>query len=796
MPVRSKQRLGLTASSVFTTLLLLAALPACAQETKKKQPRQPMHTGSSKNSDSTLVWSFTCKYPVVIMPGCGEEEDRVEVFSERIPLPVAAAREPLLKVHGNVLYNYTYRSYIDTPFAEHDISQHFVQTNLNFLYRNKYPFQVVITNRSSNSQWFQNATDVSVQFNRSQLLENIKGNLKENAAGMVKTIALNEFDNLYRQKLQQLEADRAWLNSPARIQEMVAAKEAQLTAAYRQPATELISSITDVPANLTSRAGIPSLGRENKFALQALKNAGEAALAEKLKNQQVVDTGAISKYEEKKKQVAKLEKEVKELYGKATATKKAAQDSVNKIKAEINSLKTGPGLYSFMKKHGLSKDSLKRGQKLLLSVTKIGIGRSWVDYSELTVKNISLTGFNIEMNPLPWYFAFAAGRVNYRFRDFLVKNSRKLPAQSLYLIRAGIGEKEKNNLVFTYYNGKKNVLSSTPSVAPAAMQPVLGFSAETRFTLNENNYVVAEVAKSSYQNAGAPLSISQLLTKATDWKTRSNEAYSIKLFSAYPQTNTKFTAWYRRLGEHFQSFNLYALNTNQEAFSVRLNQQLWKKRIVLDAAIRKNDFTSPIAAPSFSNTAIFKSLQLTIRVPRYPFLTVGYYPSSQLSLSNGNVLVENQYNTLNAVMSHNYTAKKINMNTNAVFTKFYNSSTDTGFIYYNATSYSINHSFFLGPLLLQTGFSLIDQQNLKMKTLEQLAGYQFKSKLTVSASIKWNRLHTPGIMENLFGGTATAGIYLKKLGTIQLNYDRAYLPGFNQVLMPVDIGRVSFYREF
>lgn len=751
----------------------------------KIQQLMQMSKRSINIGDSVLILFPNCKNAGVLL-----FDDRWEL-TKKISSFSYAASEPFFKIHGNILYNYTYRSYIDTPFAEHDVMQHLVQTNLNILVKNKYPVRVTITNRSSNSSLFQNATDVNVQFNRSYLLENIKGNLKEKAAGMVKTAAVNEFENLYKVKLQQLQAGRAWLSSPARIQEMVEAKEAQLQSQFAQqvqlPAAPL-PSVTELKS-----LDVLSISKENKFKQRVIEKVNEEALAEKLKNQRIIDTNAIKKYEEKKQETAKLEKEVKELYGKAAKVKKAALDSVNKIKAEINYLKTGAGLYSFMRKHHISKDSLSRMQRLLLSVNQVGIGRAWVDYSELTVKNISLAGFNIEMNPLPYYFAFAAGKVNYRFRDFIVKNSRELPSQSLYLVRAGFGEKEKNSLIFTFYNGKKNVLNSTPGLSPSVQQNVLGYSAEARLALNENNYVVAEIAKSSWQHAGAVLSNSQLMDKALDWKTRANEAYSVKLFSQYPATYTKLTAWYRKMGEHFQSFNLYPLNTNLEAFSVRLNQQFWKRRVVFDASIRKNDFESPIAAPSFSTTALFKSLQLTVRVPKYPFVTVGYYPSSQLSLANGNVLTENQYNTLNALVSHSYRFAKINMNTNGVYTKFYNSSGDTGFIYYNAASYTVNHSLFITPFLLQSSFAVIDQKELKMKTLEQLVGYQFKNKLTVSGSLKWNRVNNA---ESLFGGTASVSMYLKKIGTIQLNYDKTYLPGSNRLLMPVDIGRASFYREF
>jgi hypothetical protein len=336
-------------------------------------------------------------------------------------------------------------------------------------------------------------------------------------------------------------------------------------------------------------------------------------------------------------------------------------------------------------------------------------------------------------------------------------------------------------------------LNYTGNNNAASVQHLLGISAETRLALNEHNYIIAEIAKSSFQNAGRQPAAAELIDKAFNWKIRSNEAYSIKLFSQNPKTDTKITAFYKKTGENFQSFNLYPTNVNFDAYMLRVNQYLWKRKINIDGAIRKNDFVSPVAAPSFSSKTIFKSVQASVRIKKYPFISVGYYPSSQLSLSNNNLLVENQYNTLNAVMSYSYQVKKTGMNTNAVFTKFYNKSSDTGFIYFNASSYTVNQSFYFSPFMFQGSVSMVDQQDVHLLTIEPLLSYQYKNIVTVSGSLKWNRLNNT---ETLFGGTAAINFYLKKFGTIQLNYDKTYIPGYNRELKPVDIGRASFFREF
>lgn len=702
------------------------------------------------------------------------------------------AKPKLITVNGNVLYNFFYRSQIDTPFAENNVMQHLVQTNLNVLIKEKYPLRVIITNRNSNSAYFKNVTDVNVQFNRSYILENIKTNLKDKAVSMVKTEMLGITEQQYNSKLAEAAQLKIWLSSPARAQELVEEKERMLRGMAAQNLN--IPDIKNVQ-NFDQVNPLSALGKkgENKFLQSKMDNYAKQKVQTKAKEYIPADGSTLKKYNSKKEELAKLEKDIKQTAAKVNQLKKGIQDSVNKIKKEISSLKSGPGLYAFMKKKNISNKELTDAQKILLSVNQIGIGRTWVDYSELTVKNISLGGVNIEMNPVPYYFAFAAGKVNYRFRDFILKKNNIIPDQSLWLVRAGIGQKEKNNLILTFYNGKKSVLNYTPSNNAASVQHVMGVSAEAKIALNENNYIVAEIAKSSFQNAGQQPLSSQLLSKAFNWKIHSNEAYSIKLFSQYPQTDTKITAFYKKTGENFQSFNLYPININQDAYMVKVNQYFWKRKIVIDAAIRKNDFISPIATPSFSSQTIFKSIQASVRIKKYPFVSVGFYPSSQLSLSNNNVLVENQYNTLNAISNYSYQVKNIGMNTNAVYTKFYNNSSDTGFIYFNASNYTINQSFFITPFILQGSVSVVDQKNLHLLTIEPLVSYQYKNSVTISGSFKWNRQNGS---EDFFGGTAGINVYLKKSGTLQFNYDKTFVPGFNNKLRPVDIGRASFYREF
>ncbi|MBS1512426.1 MAG: hypothetical protein JST86_16390 [Bacteroidetes bacterium] len=724
-------------------------------------------------------------------------------------LSTVSKKAPFVSIHGNVLYSFSYRSYIDTPFAQNDLVQQLVQTRFDILLDQKYPLRVTVSGRSSNSPYFKDAADVNVEFNRQQMIGLIRADLNKKIPGMITRNQLLADEKLCAVKLAEVKQLQSWLTSPARLQEQVEERERLLRGTVSQEpmksynnqlvsndgSTALDKWFSGEHKNMPG-AGLSFFPSANTFSDTQhpgamLKDSLAATEAKQTKNQ---DTTVLQQMNSKRKELAELIRDLKQQEAKVNSDKKNIQDSVAKLKQQINALKSGDEVYALMKQYGMSRDSLTKWQKILLSVNKIGIGRSWVDYSDLTVKNISLTGVNAELTPGSFYVAIAAGKLNYRYRDFILKDNISTAHQSLFLVRAGIGKKEKNNLIFTFYSGRKQLNNYTLFGNGTEVQPILGFAAETRLSVDANNYIIAEVAKSSYVNASYnPSDTSSLLSKATNWKTRSNEAYTIKLFSYYPQTNTRITAWYRKMGELFQSFSLYPANTNQEAWMARVNQSLWKKRVVLDGAVRKNDFQSPVALPSYSGSTIFKSLQATVRFPRYPFISVGYYPTSQLSLANNNVLAESQYNTLNALMGYSYGKRRVFMSTNAVYTRFYNSSADTAFLYYNAVSLSLNQSFTWSRFIVQSTASISDQRGLHLFTAEQMLGYEIKNAISVRGSLKWNRLNSN---ENLFGAMGAVSIYVKKLGSFQLNYDKTYLPSYDRQLKAVDMGRMTFYREF
>src|SRR5689334_15876513 len=75
-------------------------------------------------------------------------------------LPKLNLKKPLSISGGNLLYQYDYRSNIDTPFLDKNISQHYLNGQINVTAFNAVPLTVTFLIRETNSSIFRDIHDV------------------------------------------------------------------------------------------------------------------------------------------------------------------------------------------------------------------------------------------------------------------------------------------------------------------------------------------------------------------------------------------------------------------------------------------------------------------------------------------------------------------------------------------------------------------------------------------------------------------------------------------------------------
>lgn len=699
------------------------------------------------------------------------------------PLIAITTEEPgvpkFITIHGNVAYDFFYRSKLDTPIVQENFQQHTERVNLSILIKEKYPLKLVFVLRQSNSPYFRNFGDINFQFDRSGYQKNIQQNLINQLAKQLnEKNDIQALKELADAKLKQYGQLKNWLESPATLQEIIEERERvyfKQVNQHGQPDT-----LITLPADLNPVAGF-------KFNMATKAAYGIASLAN---NSDSMAASFSQEYDTKKRHLDSLEKEVKALNDRADSMSLGVQKKLSLVKQKIYKATNEKELLKIADDNGIAAGKRTGFERGLFAIKRFSIGRSMVDYTELTAKDITISGVNMEYQP-SCYVAFAAGKIDYRFRDFLDKNTRNT-GQYLVLGRVGIGDLDRRALVLTVFRGSKNTAGYGLPDTVTNQINLLGYSLESIFKKGANTSISFELAKSTKPITGNFQSNKQVnaLWKFAD---RTNLGINIKATTIIAATQTRLSGFFRKTGEHFQSFSLFSYNTDQTAWLASAGQYLFKEKVSITGMLRRNDFTNPFTEKTYKTSTVFKSLTINIRIPKYPSLSFGYYPGSQLYVVNKEIIRENVYYILNGSFVYSYFHKAIGMNSSFIYNQYFNQATDSGFVLYKGTNLYAMQTVFLKKMQLQAGFALNKQPQLRYYTIEISADYSIKKIVKIGAGGKLNKLHNGDIY---WGKRILLAADFKHVGSLQFQFEKSYLPTISQVLYPVEIGRVSWYKNF
>ncbi|RPD38065.1 PspA/IM30 family protein [Chitinophaga barathri] len=716
----------------------------------------------------------TCK-GVMLLPVYNYELSEYTVTGVRIREPrnyvtvAATAKKPFLVIHGNVMYDFYYQSNSDTPYIEKEIYQHTVQTTLDITVRDQYPLHLSFSTSQSNSSLLRDITGMNFRYSSRDLKNSIlqkaaawdDGRLKQRGELDLMKLKLNQkWDSLYRMK--------AWFSTPSQVQRLIEARERELYGVKDIKVRELPQKFP-----LPLKGGLRDY--QPKFPV---KDSSVQLIARE--------------YEARKTKIDSLEKEIailEQRYGKALEKLGLQKESLAKVLTQKMSIRE---LTDRLEAMNLPDSVLPRGYKPLLALRSAGIGRTMIDYSELTAKYISIIGVQAEFNP-SWYFAFGSGAVDYRFRDFVVNTGRS--RQYLNIIRGGYGMRDGSNLILSYYTGKKQAYNFNTGTDPDIIVPdnrIMGVSLEGRWQLDKNNFIVGEVAKSSLPqherlNHGVVGSMLEM-------KEHSNQAYSLSAGSFIPATGTRITGMYKMMGANFQSFSLYASGSSQTGWTMKVDQPFFRQQLTVSASVRKNAFTSIFESASYMSNTVFKSIQATFRRRHWPVVTVGYFPSLQLIKTGEDKFMENMFYTMVGTASHFYQYRGVSMNTMLSATKFYNRQSDSSFVYFNSTNLVMQHSVFLGRLTLNGSASLASNHDYRLYGGDGNALYKVRQWLDVGGGLKYSYQTVYNLRQ--LGYSANLRVEVPKVGEIMLMADQGFVPGTDRRLVPNKTGRVTYTRIF
>lgn len=691
--------------------------------------------------------------------------------------PPEKKQQPFLQVHGNIQYDFLHRSYVDTPFAQRDFNQHTVQASLRVTVKDKYPLKMNIATRASNSPYFRNFLDLGLQLDQYNYVKSYKQQLLDKARqSLYQSPELKRMETVLQEKAEKLQALRSRLAEPDIFQRIMEEREKEYLKKYKQQA----KSLTD---SLKSEIDIQQINEvlTHKVKVPALSSADSL-----LKDKSYVDF-----VNDKKKELDSLQQDIVRFQRKTDSVRRNIDKNIVTLKQKINQARNKNELKRLARENELVIEKENGFDRFLSNVKNIGIGRSMVSYSELTAWNISLTGFNLEYNDGKLYGAIAAGRMDYGFRDFFGSNSRARQ-QSLLMGRIGIGDKENKALILSVFSGRKFNYGIVQADSVFSYVNLTGYSLEAIWKKDAYTSISAELAKTTRPVSGSS-SANNSLQGLFDLADRRNLGASIKAQTRLPKTDTRLEGFFRKTGEHFQSFSLFTYNTDQTAWQLKIDQPFLKNRIGLITMLRRNDFTHPFADKTFKTSTVFTSVQAVARFPRWPVVSVGYFPGTQLYVEDKKRVLENVYYMLNGSMNYQYSAGSVRMMSSAMYTRYSGKGTDSGFIAYSGTNYMLTQSLLWNKMQVQGLYSFTDQEFMRYHTMELGADYSISKAIRIGSSGKYNEVAEG---KSYWGSRVQVNIQFKELGGLQLQYDKSYLPTVYGDLFPIENGRITWFKFF
>jgi hypothetical protein len=644
---------------------------------------------------------------------------------------------------GVANYNYSYRSNLDTPFIANNIQQHFATLSANVLVAQKFPLKVSIYERRSNSDYFRNYTDVRIDFDESEFHRLQSQKLSKNFDDIINK--LKEPDLKPRMEIQQLilKELNAYLNQPEIIKKYLQSKETII----------------------------------NKKELSGSEGYRDSVI--------VRDSVFIATYEKKQKDALKAERSFDSLKNKYEAIGKKIARLKYIFKRNINSSQGSKTILESLKESGLDDRHFDKSIRNLYIVKKFSIGKTMPDYTNLTLKNIEINGLNIETNKNNLYTAIATGFINFNARDFVFNNQRPVK-QYVTAGRIGWGTKNGNHVIFTGYSGRKQLFSS---VTQNNSSNIYGLSVESQFIVSKNIGIIGEIAQSKILQE--PYIFIDSSIKKPFFQDNTSKAWALQVHSYFPLTRTRIEGLYEHQGINFQSFNPYKINAKTNSWNVKADQLLFSGTLHLTAGVKNNDYVNPFVQQNYSSNSIFTTLTATLQKRFWPLISVGYIPSSQYSIIN-NQIYESRYQTFTVNANRSYKIGLVKGLTTIMYNRFFNSSTDSGFIYYNAKNIYINQNIVFAKFSAIAGVSHTQNSQYILDVMQAGLSKSVKRVGTVTAGIKLNHLNN---LENEIGYYVSAASSIARWG-FNIWGERSFIPGWGNILVKNEFINIGFTRYF
>ena len=135
------------------------------------------------------------------------------------------------------------------------------------------------------------------------------------------------------------------------------------------------------------------------------------------------------------------------------------------------------------------------------------------------------------------------------------------------------------------------------------------------------------------------------------------------------------------------------------------------------------------------------------------------------------------------------------MNSLLSFTRFYNESSDSGFVYYNTYTYMYAHTAYIHKLTLSGNAAVSINNDYHLYVYGINTQYSFFDWLKLGVDVKYNQ-QTKTYSKPIWGYGCNVMVKMKQLGSIQIMADKGFIPGCNKKMVENTAGRLTYFKTF
>ncbi|MCU0442349.1 MAG: hypothetical protein MUE96_08125 [Bacteroidia bacterium] len=353
---------------------------------------------------------------------------------------------------------------------------------------------------------------------------------------------------------------------------------------------------------------------------------------------------------------------------------------------------------------------LPKNQKAFLSIKKLDIGTVNPAYAELVLNGVSITGFNIEVNPNHFYSAFTIGRVFTTSPNPINVNQNSLLSERR-ITSGRIGFKSGNKILaaVSVLSGEEQVKSNAAESKKSQPNSNLVIGTDITYQFNEDISFGIEHARS--ETRVQPVISNEQNNAFENIINFKNQNYSSSwIFKSqinFNEQKTRIKFGYRRIDPYFYTYGSPFIRKDLQRYEVKADQVLFKRQFTGSVTLRRerDNLYETKQGTSFNNSLILTG---QIRIKKYPILRVSYSPNFQSlynaasdsrTLSRVTLLqVMVSYGINKKELSNNFLLSYINQSGRNEFSEFSN---------YGIRQYMANHTLSVNGIGLQVATNLI-----------------------------------------------------------------------------------------